>query len=143
MAPLKPSAAVRSNSSAAASGTAVGSAAKAAKGDGFLVTTLCSRSLTRRAISAAVSAGSFCVDGAPCESTWMSIPASSISFSRKRPEIFEPRILLAGPAGLAAGKGFFQFVVPVMLLDGNDRTMRFLEQATLPFVVATCAERGV
>jgi len=48
-------------------------------------------------------------------------------------EIFEPRILLARPPGLAAGEGLFQFVVPVMLFDGNDRTMRFLEQAALPF----------
>ena len=45
--------------------------------------------------------------------------------------------------GLAAGESLFQFVVPVMLLDGNDRTMRFLEQAALPFLVALCAERGV
>src|SRR5262249_56750869 len=64
-------------------------------------------------------------------------------FEPQRPEIFEPVILLAGPAGLAAGEGLFQFVVPVMLFDGNDRTMRFLEQAALPFSVAPCAERGV
>ena len=30
-----------------------------------------------------------------------------------------------------------------MLFDGNDRTMRFLEQAALPFFVALRAERGV
>src|SRR5262249_39883861 len=64
-------------------------------------------------------------------------------FEPQRPEIFEPVILLAGPAGLAAGEGLFQFVVPIMLFDGNDRTMRFLEQAALPFSVAPCAERGV
>ena len=65
--------------------TAVGSAAKAAKRCGFLPITACRRSLTRRAKATAVSAGSFCVDGAPCESTWMSIPASSISLSRSAP----------------------------------------------------------
>ena len=68
MAPLKPSLTVRSSSSAAASGTAVGKAAKAAK-RGLPATTACSRSLTRRVKAAAVSAGSFCVDGAPCEIT--------------------------------------------------------------------------
>jgi len=53
-------------------------------------------------------------------------------FEPQGPEIFEPRILLARPAGLAAGKGLFQLVVPVMLFDGNDRTMQFLEQTALP-----------
>src|SRR5262249_29263530 len=49
-------------------------------------------------------------------------------FEPQRAEIFKPRILLAGPAGLAADKRLFQFVVLVMLSDRNDRTMRFLEQ---------------
>ena len=64
----------------------------------------------------------------------MSISRFVHFFQPQGPEIFQPRILLAGPAGLAAGKGLFQFVVPVMLFDGNDRTVRFLEQAALPFL---------
>ena len=132
MAPLKPSFAVRSNSSAAASGTAVGSAAKPAKRVGFLATIAARRSLTRVAIAGAVSAGNFCVDGAPCESTWMSMPASSISLMRSAPEIMQPVELLAGPAGFRADKGFFELFVPIMLFDGDDGTMRFTEHLFPP-----------
>jgi|SRR6516225_11676572 len=73
----------------------------------------------------------------------LNVDAGFVHFLQPQgPEIFEPRILLAGPAGLAAGEGLFQFVVPVMLFDGNDRTMRFRKQSSLP-CVAMCAERGV
>src|SRR5262249_25195059 len=60
-------------------------------------------------------------------------------------EVLEPRILLAAPPRLAAGKGLFQLVIPVMLFDGNDRTMRFLEHRPSPAPLARSAffERGV
>ena len=41
--------------------------------------------VTRRVTSTATSAGSFCAEGAPCESTCMSMPASSISWMRNSP----------------------------------------------------------
>ena len=64
MAPLKPSSVtVRSSSSAAASGTAVGSAAKAAKRVGCVAIVAASRSLTPRVTATAISAGSFCAAG--------------------------------------------------------------------------------
>ena len=138
MAPLKPrSLTVRSSSSAAASGTAVGSAGEG--GEALRIRSddaACRRSLTRRVSAAAVSAGSFCVDGAPCEITCMSMPASSISLMRTPAEIVEPLVLLARPAGFAAGIGFRQLLVPVMLFDGDDRTMRFREHYAPYLVIA-------
>ena len=87
MAPLKPWVpTARSSSSAAAAGLAVGSAAKAAKRFGLAAQILASRSLTPRVRSTAMSAPSFWVEGAPCESTCTSMPASSISFNRKAPK---------------------------------------------------------
>src|SRR5262249_49197416 len=70
---------------AAALGSAVGSEANAAKRLGFAAQTLARRLLTSRVSSAAISAPSFWVDGAPCERTWMSMPASSISLRRRLP----------------------------------------------------------
>src|SRR5580693_8349341 len=42
----------------------------------------------------------------------------------------QPLGLFAGPAGLAAGIGLGELLVPIMLLDGDDRTMRFLEHSS-------------
>ena len=56
-------------------------------------------------------------------------------FEPQRAEIFQPRILLAWPPGLAAGIGFLQFVVPVMLFERDDGTMRFLEHCDSPSLV--------
>ena len=87
MAPLKPSATQRSRLvGGGVPGTAVGSAAKAAKRCGFAATTLCRRSFMRCVSSTAMSAGSFCVDGAPWEITCMPMPTSSISLMRSGPK---------------------------------------------------------
>src|SRR6266566_878680 len=65
IAPLKPSLVVRSSSSAAAFGSLVGSAAKAANRVGLAATTAWRRSLTRRVTSIASAPESFCAEGAP------------------------------------------------------------------------------
>ena len=63
----------------------VGSAQKAAKRFGLVAQKSASRSLTRAVISAASEPVSFCAEGAPCEITCTSTPASSISLSRSAP----------------------------------------------------------
>ena len=86
IAPLKPSLpTVRSSSSAAALGLAVGSAAKAANLSGWARTASTRRSLARRANGTAVSASSFWSPGIVCDNTCRSMPASSISFKRSSP----------------------------------------------------------
>ena len=49
-------------------------------------------------------------------------------------EVIEPLLLLAGPAGFAAGVGLGELFVPEMLLDGDDRTMRFYEHLCFPVI---------
>ena len=83
MAPLNPNLVTqRSNSATAATGSGVGSAAKAANRSGWAPTMSYSRSLALRASLTEVSASPRWVDGAPWDSTWKSIPASSISWIR-------------------------------------------------------------
>ena len=54
--------------------------------DGLAATILCRRSFMRCVRPTAMSAGNFCVDGAPCEITCMSMPTSSISLMRSGPK---------------------------------------------------------
>ena len=42
----------------------------------------------------------------------------------------QPLGLFAGPPGLAAGIGFGELLVPIMLLDRDDRKMRFFEHSS-------------
>jgi hypothetical protein len=143
MAPLKPSAAVRSSSSAAASGDGgrqrgEGGEARRIAGDDFVQPVVDAPRDVGRGVG-----GKF-LRRRRAVREHLNVDAGFVHFFQpERAEVLEPGILLAGPAGLAAGKGLFQFVVPVMLFDGNDRTMRFLEQAALPFFIALCAKRGV
>ena len=52
----------------------------------------------------------------------------------QRAEIVQPLLLLARPAGFAADVSLRQFLVPVMLFDGDDRTMRFTKHLCFPFL---------
>ena len=65
----------------------------------------------------------------------LNVDAGLIHFlDADRVEIVQPLELLAGPAGLAAAIGLGELVVPIMLLDGDDGTMRFLEHRSSPVV---------
>ena len=133
IAPLKPSlVTVRSSSSAAR--LRVGGRQRREGGEALRVggAGAASRSLTPRASAAAPSAGSFCADGAPCEITCMSMPASSISLRRSAPRS-NSRSSVSAAAGLRPGVMLGQLGVPVMLLDGDDRAIRLLEHDASPY----------
>ena len=58
----------------------------------------------------------------------------------QRAEIEQLLDLQPGRAGLAAGKGLGELLVPIVLLERDHRTMRFLEHACLP--VSATVRRG-
>src|SRR6516165_9476237 len=120
IAPLKPSLpTVRSSSSAAALGLAVGSAAKAANLSGWARTASLRRSLARRANGTAVSASSFWSPGIVCDNTCRSMPASSISFKRSSSRSWR-RCTVAGAAIAVQTAGVpLHFGIVVMLLQSD------------------------
>ena len=121
MAPLKPSLTVRSSSSAAASGTAVGSAAKAAKRVGIA----CDdgmQPIVDAAGQVGRGLGGQLLRRRRAVRKHLNVDAGFVHFlDAQRAEIVQPRHLLAGPAGFAAGKGLLQLLVPIMLFERDHR----------------------
>ena len=118
---------MRSSSSAAASGTAVGSAAKAAKRAGFA-----GDDRVQPVVDAARQGGGGFgrqfLRRRRAVRDHLNVDAGFVHFlDAERAEIVQPLVLLAGPAGFAAAIGLGEFLVPIMLLDCDDRTKRFFE----------------
>ncbi len=133
MAPLKPCVATqRSSSSAAASGTAVGSAAKAAKRFGLAAQTLARRSLTPRGQLDRDVGGQLLGRGRAVRKH-LHVDANLVHFLQPpAAEIVEPLFGLAAARALGAVVVLDQLRVPVVLFDGDDRTVRLLHHDASP-----------
>ena len=143
MAPLKPSSlAVRSSSSAAASGTAVGNAAKAAKrcglaGDGGV------QAVVDAAGERSGGFGRQFLRRRRAVRDHLHVDADVVHLlDADAGEIVQALALLARPCRLRCRVGLGQFLVPIMLLDGDDRTMRLTEHVSSRDAARTAERRA-